>query len=151
MPKKVLITGGLGYIGMELSLLLSGESRKNNIKVLDTSFFSERVSQLKRWGIDYSQVDILDSHKLEEELKNVDVVYHLAGITNVGRTIEDIDRKRDKLIRDVGVEGTRNIIKFCPSSRLKVWNYLMSKIRIRTGYIENKVYYHFYTQFCKVR
>ena len=112
MPKKVLITGGLGYIGMELSLLLSGESRKNNIKVLDTSFFSERVSQLKRWGIDYSQVDILDSHKLEEELKNVDVVYHLAGITNVGRTIEDIDRKRDKLIRDVGVEGTRNIIKF---------------------------------------
>ena len=70
MPKKVLITGGLGYIGMELSLLLSGESRKNNIKVLDTSFFSERVSQLKRWGIDYSQVDILDSHKLEEELKN---------------------------------------------------------------------------------
>ncbi len=112
MPKKILITGGLGYIGMELSLLLSGESRKNDIKVIDTSFFSERVSQLKRWGIEYSQVDILDPHKLKEELKNIDIIYHLAGITDVGRTIEDKDRKRDKKIRDVGVKGTRNIIKF---------------------------------------
>ena len=112
MSKKILITGGLGYIGMELALLLSGESRKNDIKVLDISFFSERISQLKRWGIEYSQVDILDSHKLKEELRNVDIIYHLAGITDVGRTIEDKDRKRDKKIRDVGVEGTRNIIKF---------------------------------------
>ena len=32
MSKKIVITGGLGYIGMELSLLLSGESRKNNSK-----------------------------------------------------------------------------------------------------------------------
>ena len=110
--KKVVITGGLGYIGMELAKIYSGKTNHYHVLVLDNVFYSERVSQLKRWGIDYSQVDILDSHKLKEELKNVDVVYHLAGITNVGRTIEDIDRKRDKLIRDVGVEGTRNIIKF---------------------------------------
>ena len=112
MSKKIVITGGLGYIGMEISLLLSGESRKNNIKVIDNSFFSERVSQLKRWGIEYSQVDILDSQKLKDELKDVDVIYHLAGITNVGTTIKDKDVKRDKKIRDVGIKGTQNIIKF---------------------------------------
>jgi len=33
--KKIVITGGLGYIGMELALLLSGSSRKNDILVLD--------------------------------------------------------------------------------------------------------------------
>ena len=112
MSKKIVITGGLGYVGMELSLLLSGEARKNNIKVIDNTFFSERVSQLKRWGIEYSQVDILDSQKLKDELKDVDVIYHLAGITNVGTTIKDKDVKRDKKIRDVGIKGTQNIIKF---------------------------------------
>ncbi len=112
MSEKIVITGGLGYIGMELSLLLSGEARKNNIKVIDNSFFSERVSQLKRWGIEYSQVDILDSQKLKDELKDVDIIYHLAGITNVGTTIKDKDVKRDKKIRDVGIKGTQNIIKF---------------------------------------
>ena len=50
MSKKIVITGGLGYIGMELSLLLSGEARKNNIKVIDNSFFSERVSQPEKFS-----------------------------------------------------------------------------------------------------
>ena len=116
MLKNIVITGGLGYIGMELSLLLSGESRNNNIKVIDNSFFSERVSQLRRWGIDYSQVDILDAVKLKEEIKNADIIFHLAGITNVGTTIEDKNIKRDKQVRDVGVKGTRNIIKLSKST-----------------------------------
>ena len=116
MSKKIVITGGLGYIGMELSLLLSGESRIHDIKVLDNCFFSERVSQLKRWGIDYSQVDILDTSKLKEEISDADIIFHLAGITNVGTTLEDKDLKRDKKIRNVGVNGTRNIIKFSKST-----------------------------------
>ena len=116
MSKKIVITGGLGYIGMELSLLLSGESRIHDIKVLDNCFFSERVSQLKRWGIDYSQVDILDTSKLKEEISDADIIFHLAGITNVGTTVEDKDLNRDKKIRNVGVNGTRNIIKFSKST-----------------------------------
>ena len=112
MSKKIVITGGLGYIGMELSLILSGESRKNQIKVLDNSFFSDRVSQLKRWGIDYEQIDILDSKSLSNEINDADVIFHLAGITNVATTADDKDQERDKRVRDVGIMGTRNIIKF---------------------------------------
>ena len=109
MSKKIVITGGLGYIGMELSLILSGESRKNQIKVLDNSFFSDRVSQLKRWGIDYEQIDILDSKSLSNEINDADVIFHLAGITNVATTADDKDQERDKRVRDVGIIGTRNI------------------------------------------
>ena len=114
--KKIVITGGLGYIGMELALLLSGTARKNEILVLDNSFFSQRVSQLKRWGIGFKQIDILDKDLLSNEIEDADIIYHLAGITDVGRTKEDKNNTRDKKIRDVGIKGTQNIIKYSNKS-----------------------------------
>ena len=97
---------------MELALLLSGTTRKNEILVLDNSFFSQRVSQLKRWGIGFKQIDILDKDLLSNEIEDADIIYHLAGITDVGRTKEDKNNTRDKKIRDVGIKGTQNIIKY---------------------------------------
>ena len=47
MSKKIVITGGLGYIGTELCNIYSGISRNNEILVIDNRFVSERVSQLR--------------------------------------------------------------------------------------------------------
>ena len=110
--KKIVITGGLGYIGMELCKIYSGKARKYQIKVIDKNFYSSRVSQLKRWGIGFTQVDILDSDHLSYEISDADIIFHLAGVTNVGTTSEDINISRDKKVRDVGIKGTRNIIKY---------------------------------------
>ena len=66
--KKIIITGGLGYIGMELALILSGISRQNDILVIDNTFSAERVSQLKRWGMSFKQIDILDIEALSGEI-----------------------------------------------------------------------------------
>ena len=110
--KKVIITGGLGYIGMELAKIYSGKSRNYDVTVIDNHFFSDRVSQLKRWGIKFKQIDILDDKNLKNEINDAGLIYHLAGITNVGTTKDDIDKNRDKKINSVGVKGTRNIIKY---------------------------------------
>ena len=112
MMKKIIITGGCGYIGMELCKTISGQSRTHNITVIDNAFYSTRVAQLKRWGIQYKQIDILDSQSLSEEINDADIIYHLAGITDVGATIEDKNHKRDNKIKKVGIEGTKNIIKY---------------------------------------
>jgi len=109
--KKIIITGGLGYIGMELSKIYSGKSRQLDITVIDNNFASSRVSQLKRWGIKFKQIDILNSNNLEKEIYNADTIYHLAGITDVATTKEDVDVEREKKVYDVGVKGTQNIIK----------------------------------------
>lgn len=108
--KKIIITGGLGYIGMELAKIYSGKSLHNNVIVIDNKFYSERVSQLNRWGIKFLQIDITDKTKLKDIIQEADLIYHLAGITDVGTTIEDKNSNRDRLVKKVGVEGTKNII-----------------------------------------
>ena len=60
MKKKIIITGGLGYIGTELCKLYSGVSWTHNIVVIDSRFVSERVNQLRKWNIEFIHGDILD-------------------------------------------------------------------------------------------
>ena len=81
--QKIVITGGLGYIGMELAKIYSGKTRTNEVVVLDKEFYSSRVSQLRRWGIKYNQCDILDTQKLKEHISDAEIIFHLAGITDV--------------------------------------------------------------------
>ena len=111
MKKKISIIGGLGYIGTELSLLYSGFSRTYDVTVIDNRFISERVTQLRKWGIRFVQGDILDKEMLKKEISDSDIIYHLAGITDVAYVKSD-DSHNDNLIKDVAIEGTENIIKF---------------------------------------
>ena len=110
MRKKIIITGGLGYIGTELCKLYSGLSWYHSIIVLDNRFISERVSQLRKWNIDYIHGDILDKKLVNHLLKDADVVHHLAGITGVPRTKSESNQELDLKIKSVGVEGTQNIL-----------------------------------------
>ncbi|WP_435189583.1 NAD-dependent epimerase/dehydratase family protein [Pseudothioglobus sp. nBUS_23] len=107
---KIVITGGLGYIGTELCKLYSGEARFKEIIVIDNIFASERVSQLRNWGINFIHGDILDLPLIKEVLKDSDIVYHLAGITDVASTKTEAKEDKERLIEEVGITGTRNVI-----------------------------------------
>jgi nucleoside-diphosphate-sugar epimerase/SAM-dependent methyltransferase/dTDP-4-dehydrorhamnose 3,5-epimerase-like enzyme len=110
--KKIVITGGLGYIGTEVCKLYSGESRHNNITIIDSRFLSSSVEQLRNWGMNFIQSSILDEEILEKELKDADVVIHLAGITDVAYTKIESNTEKDEQIKKIGIFGTRNIIKY---------------------------------------
>ena len=58
--KKIVITGGLGYIGTELCKIYSGYSWNDQITVIDNRFISERVNQIRNWNMGFVQGDILD-------------------------------------------------------------------------------------------
>ena len=77
---------------MELAKIYSGLSRTDNVLVIDNKF-SERVSQLQRWGINYKQCDILDKTKLGELIFDADIIFHLAGITDVPTTLSKVIKK----------------------------------------------------------
>jgi len=117
--EKIVITGGLGYIGSELCKLYSGESRYKDITVIDSRFVSERVKQLRDWGINFIQASILDTDVLSEHLSDADTVIHLAGITNVAYTKTESNVEKGKEITEVGVVGTQNVID-CSGKNTKI-------------------------------
>ena len=110
MTKKIIITGGIGYIGTELCKIYSGISWNNEILVIDNKFVSERVNQLRNWGIDFVHGDILDKDLVNKYFKDADVVHHLAGITDVPRTKSESSEDKDIKIKLVAEKGTQNII-----------------------------------------
>ena len=114
ISKKIIITGGLGYIGTELCKIYSGISWNNEILVIDNRFISERVNQLRDWGINFIHGDILDKNLVKKHLIDTDIVHHLAGITDVARTSKEQNIQKDNKINQVACDGTENIISAIP-------------------------------------
>ena len=113
--KKIVITGGLGYIGTELCKIYSGESWNNQITVIDNRFVSDRVHQLRNWNINFVHADIRKIEIVKEYLKDADVVHHLAGITDVARTDDEENLEKNKEMSDIAINGTSIILSETPS------------------------------------
>jgi nucleoside-diphosphate-sugar epimerase len=110
MKKKIIITGGLGYIGTELCKLYSGVSWHHEIIVVDNRFISERVNQIRNWNMEFIQGDILDKNLINRICADADVVHHLAGVTAVPRIKSESSSIQDEKIKEVGEKGTQNIL-----------------------------------------
>lgn len=136
--EKIVITGGLGYIGSELCKLYSGETRFKKIIVIDQKFLSEKVKQLRDWGMEFVQTSILNIDVIKQHIQDADVVIHLAGITDVAYVQTQQNKEQDILIRTTGVDGTNNIINnvkptckiVFPSTHVVYEGFLETKIDI---------------------
>lgn len=81
---RVLITGGAGYLGTELTYKLSLDPKVKEVIVYDN--FDRKnynlfigTNKIKVNNIRFVEGDILDSRKISNLLKDIDVVYHLAA------------------------------------------------------------------------
>ncbi len=110
MKKKIVIIGGLGYIGTELCKIYSGESWHNSVVAIDSRFVSERVNQLRDWKIDFRQGGLLDKDFLKKNLFDADLVFHLAGITDVAYVKKDSNKEQDEKIKNIAIDGTNNVL-----------------------------------------
>ncbi|MBS1746394.1 MAG: SDR family oxidoreductase [Bacteroidetes bacterium] len=80
---NILITGGAGYIGTELIYELSELNEVEKIIVYDNLsrgnynlFIGHKVTNSK---VNFIQGELLDTRRLRNALKNIDVVFHLAA------------------------------------------------------------------------
>jgi len=110
MAKKIVIVGALGYLGTELCKIYSGESWHNKVIAIDSRFVSERVNQLKNWNIKFLQGDILDKEFLKKNLNDANLVYHLAGVTDVASVKKESNPEKDKIIKKIAIDGTNNVL-----------------------------------------
>ena len=51
-----------------------------------------------------------DKSFLKTHLKDADIAYHLAGITDVAYVKKDSNQKQDEKIKTIAIEGTRNVL-----------------------------------------
>src|SRR3954466_1026354 len=93
MKKKVLITGGAGFIGSHLAdeLLRTGHS----VRALDSLASQVHGSEGKRPEYLDEEVelvvgDVRDPATLRRALEGVDVVYHFAAMVGVGQSMYQI-------------------------------------------------------------
>jgi len=108
--KNILITGGLGYIGSKLASSYLDDT-DNKITVVDKIVNKKIINFLNEGGIEYKNLDILDSDNLAPLVKDADVVFHLAGVTSVPRVKVEESNVLNKEIARTAIDGTQNIIE----------------------------------------
>lgn len=88
MTRKVLITGGGGFIGGHLSESLLGEGA--DVTVVDNFATGKRANIEKiKAHIRLVECDINDTDRITDAMRGVDTVFHLAAIPSVPRSIDE--------------------------------------------------------------
>jgi len=111
---KILITGGMGFIGLHLVdyLLKKG----NKIIVLDNFSNSNKnlIKKIQNKNLRIIEGDIRKIDDIVNSMENQEVVIHLAAKISVNESIENPNETFD-----VNVNGTKNVLKACKKNNIK--------------------------------
>ncbi len=111
---KYVVTGGAGFIGSSLvrGLLREGAGR---VSVID-NLFSGKEKNLDevRSGVEFHRADIRDYGEIAPLVREADVVFHLAAIPSVPRSISEPVPSHE-----VNIGGTFNVLRACVEGRVR--------------------------------
>lgn len=113
MKRKVIVTGGAGFIGSHLVEYLV--KKKFNVVVID-NLKTGRKKNLKNIykKIRFVRCDISNYKKIEKIFSKSTFVFHLAGLADI---VPSIDYPEDYF--KANVEGTLNVLKACKQHKIK--------------------------------
>ncbi len=103
--KKIVITGGAGFIGSNLARFLSSENKTIVIDDLSTGYLKNIQDLIDNNQIDFVKGSITDFNFLKEQFKYVDYVFHVAAIPSVPRSIKDPIKSNQ-----ANINGTLNVL-----------------------------------------
>ena len=119
-PKSV-ITGGAGFIGSNLTDHLVKAGHK--VVILDNFVSGKRsnLSHHKNQNVKIIKIDISKDNNLERYFKNIDYVFHLAGLAEI---IPSIKNPKKYFVNNV--LGTLNVIEAAKKTKIKKLIYAAS-------------------------
>jgi len=113
--RKVVITGGAGFIGSHLAEALAGGGY--HVTVLDdlSTGNSENIAELSSQdNVDFIEGSVTDLPLLQSLFQGVDYAFHLAAISSVSRSID-----APAATHEVNITGTLNVLLAARDNRVK--------------------------------
>jgi dTDP-L-rhamnose 4-epimerase len=136
---NILITGGAGFIGSNLSLKLIAKGY--NISILDN--LSKQIHgenpensplyQTIKGKVDFVYGDVQDKDIWTEALSDIDIVIHLAAETGTGQSMYNIQK-----YTNVNIGGTANLLDYMINHKHQIKKLLVAYSRAIYG--EGKYY-----------
>ena len=108
--KKILITGGAGFIGTHMCNFLI--KKKYKVKIIDNLIYGNKANINKK--ADFKKGDIRNKNLLIREFKGIDAVIHLAAMSRSGPSDKDID-----FCLEQNAIGTKNVLEACKINKVK--------------------------------
>lgn len=110
-PKKILVTGGGGFLGATLieALLEHKKQQQSDLQILSMDLLPALVP-----GVEHHTGSILDVTDLLNVVQGCDVVVHLAALLGV----ENSERRRLDCLH-INIQGTINVLNACALERVK--------------------------------
>ena len=103
--KRVVITGGAGFIGSNLAEELAGENEVILIDDLSTGKVENIEGLLKTGAVKLVKGSVTDLDFLREQFKGADYVFHLAALPSVPRSVAD-----PLVSNEINLTGTLNVL-----------------------------------------
>ncbi|EMR72996.1 nucleoside-diphosphate-sugar epimerase [Thermoplasmatales archaeon SCGC AB-539-N05] len=112
--KHIIVTGGAGFIGSNLTRKLSENNKVVVVDDLSTGHFKNIQDLVDAKKIEFIKGSVTDIYLLKNTFKDADYVFHQAAIPSVPRSIKDPMRSNN-----VNINGTLNVLIAAKDNKIK--------------------------------
>jgi len=119
--KKIVVTGGSGFIGSNLTHKLSNENHVTVVDNLTTGYIENIKNLINSGDIIFVKGSITDIDLLQKLFKDVDYIFHQAAIPSVPRSVKDPISSNY-----TNVNGTLNVLVAARDNNVKKLVYASS-------------------------
>ena len=114
MSKKIIITGGAGFVGSNLIDLLLEKTNKNIVSIDNYSSGSKK-NHIKSKRVEYINSDTKDIFSILKNPKKIDSIFHFGEFARIYQSF----LKMDQCINSNSI-GTNAVFNYCLTNKIKL-------------------------------
>ncbi|HEU5452963.1 MAG TPA: NAD-dependent epimerase/dehydratase family protein [Terriglobales bacterium] len=116
MARKILITGGAGFLGSHLADALV--KRGDSVRIFDSLSPQVHPGGMPEYlvrEVEFVRGDMRDSEAVRDAVRGVDVIFHLAAAVGVGQSMYEITH-----YMGVNTQGTANLLQVLLDTKIPI-------------------------------